>query len=200
MRRTSGVAAMQIGRIALAMILAGGVAQADELTMMVERDLAALGYTTGVVDGDETMETVIAISKFQAENQMEVTGEVTPQLAGILSARAENPGMAQASAGASASVPQPAPEPAQDAAALQAAQQACLEEKMRKEQEKQATKRGLGHLMSAVTRTAGQQGNYDVAQKMNDVSQTNATFDDLAAAAKDFGLSKKQIAKCENPG
>ncbi len=53
-------------------------ASADDLTLMVEKDLAALGYATGPVDGEETMETVIAISKFQAENQLEVTGEVTP--------------------------------------------------------------------------------------------------------------------------
>ena len=139
---------------------------------------------------------VIAISKFQAENQMEVTGEVTPQLAGVLSAQVSNPNPESASA----SAPPVASEPVNQQAALQAAQRACLEEKMRKEQEKQQKKRGFGHLMSAVTRTAGQQGNYDIAQKMNDVSQANATFDDLAAAAKDFGLSKKQIAKCENPG
>jgi len=183
----------------LFLVVAVGVAQADELTMMVEKDLAALGYATGVVDGEETMETVIAVSKFQAENQMEVTGEVTPQLAGILSARVENPVTAQDSAGVSAAVPQIAPQPANDAAALQAAQQACLEEKMRKEQERQAKKRGLGRLMSAVSRTASQQGNYDVAQKMQEANQANATFEDLAAAAKDFGLSKKQIDKCENP-
>ena len=62
------------------------MAIADDLTMMIEKDLAALGYETGPVDGEETLETVIAISKFQAENNMEVTGSVTPQLAGILSA------------------------------------------------------------------------------------------------------------------
>ncbi|MDH3266518.1 MAG: peptidoglycan-binding protein [Gammaproteobacteria bacterium] len=177
-----------------------GIAQADELTMMVEKDLAALGYATGAVDGEETMETVIAISKFQAENQMEVTGEVTPQLAGILSAHVENPDLTREPAVAAAAVPQSAPEPADDAAALQAAQQACLEEKMRNEQERQARKRGLSRLMSAASRTASQQGNYDVAQRMNEVSQANATFDDLAAAAKDFGLSNKQIDKCKNPG
>lgn len=187
---------MRTRLITLAMILAGGVVQADELTMMVERDLATLGYATGAVDGDETMETVIAISKFQAENQMEVTGEVTPQLAGVLSAKVSNPNPEPVSAGA----PPVESDPVSEQAALQAAQRACLEEKMQKEQEKQQKKRGIAHLMSAVTRTAGQQGNYDIAQKMNDVSQANATFDDLAAAAKDFGLSNKQIAKCENPG
>ena len=34
--------------------------------------------------------TVIAISRYQAENGMEVTGEATPQLAGILSAAVDS--------------------------------------------------------------------------------------------------------------
>ena len=33
---------------------------------MIEQDLARLGYDTGPVDGEETLETTIAISKFQA--------------------------------------------------------------------------------------------------------------------------------------
>jgi hypothetical protein len=141
------------------------------------------------------MDTVIAISKFQAENQMVVTGEVTPQLAGILSAKVDNPDAAQKTASAPAVVP----EPAQDPAALQAAQQACLQRKMEKAQEKQKKKRGFGSLMSAVTRTASQQGNYDIAQTTNDIYQANATADDLASAAKDLGLTEDDIAKCQNP-
>ena len=178
-------------KIAVMLLLLAGLmlmAAADELTMMVEQDLSALGYDTGPVDGEETMQTVIAISKFQAENNLDVTGEVTPQLAGLLSARAANPGAAAA------------PAPASDeAAALQAAQQACLERKLAKAQEKAQTKRGLGRLMSAVTRTANQQGNYEVTARASDIYNANATADDLAAAAQDLGLSKKDIDKCQNP-
>ena len=85
---------------------------------LVEENLAALGYDTGPVDGVETMKTVIAISKFQAENGMEVSGEVTPQLAGILAAKADNPDLETGGAKATAAAP-----PARDPAALQAAQQ-----------------------------------------------------------------------------
>jgi carboxyl-terminal processing protease len=46
-----------------------------------------LGYDPGNTDGAESMQTSIAISQFQAENNMQVTGKATPQLAGILSAR-----------------------------------------------------------------------------------------------------------------
>ena len=181
---------------AAAALLAAGFATtvaADELTMMVEEKLAALGYATGPVDGVETMETVIAISKFQAENGMEVSGEVTPQLAGILSAKVANPDLQP---GATSTTAAP---PAGDPAALQAAQEACLKEKMAAAQEAQKKKRGLGRLLSAVTRTASQQGNYEIAQRTSDIYSASATADDLAAAAKDLGLTDDEVAACQNP-
>jgi carboxyl-terminal processing protease len=54
---------------------------------MVQRQLKALGYDPGNTDGTESMQTSIAISQFQAENKMQVTGKASPQLAGVLSAR-----------------------------------------------------------------------------------------------------------------
>lgn len=183
---------MKIIMTAAAFLLAAGLATAaaaDELTMMIEKDLAALGYDTGAIDGEETMETVVAISKFQAENGMEVTGEVTPQLAGILSAKAANPELDTGTA----------PAPARDPAALQAAQQACLQEKVAARQEAQKKKRGFGRLMSAVTRTAAQQGNYGLARTTSDIYSASATADDLAAAAKDLGLTEDEVAACQNP-
>lgn len=170
---------------------------ADDLTMMIEKDLATLGYDTGSVDGEETMETVIAISKFQAENNMEVTGSVTPQLAGILSAKAANPGMQAVAADTAAEAA--APQPAADPAALQAAQQACLQEKIAASQASQKKKRGFGSLMRAVTRTAGQMGNYDLYKTTSDVYNANATAADLASAAKDLGLTEDEVAACQNP-
>jgi peptidoglycan hydrolase-like protein with peptidoglycan-binding domain len=183
--------------IAAAILLAAGLAAtatADELTMMVEKELAALGYDTGPVDGEETMETVIAISKFQAENGMEVSGEVTPQLAGILAAKAANPDLETGAAAPAAAAPT-----TRDPAELQAAQQACLQEKMAAAQEAQKKKRGFGRLLSAVTRTATQQGNYEVARTTSDIYSASATADDLAAAAKDLGLTEDEIAACQNP-
>jgi len=188
---------MKIVLKAAAALLAAGFATtvtADELTMMVEEKLAALGYATGPVDGVETMETVIAISKFQAENGLEVSGEVTPQLAGILSAKVANPDLQTGGATSTA-----AAAPARDPAALQAAQEACLKEKMAAAQEAQKKKRGLGRLLSAVTRTASQQGNYEIAEKTRDIYSASATADDLAAAAKDLGLTDDEVAACQNP-
>jgi len=56
------------------------------LVGMVQRDLKTLGYYDGDVNGELTKMTVVAISRYEAENGMEVTGQATPQLAGILSA------------------------------------------------------------------------------------------------------------------
>jgi peptidoglycan hydrolase-like protein with peptidoglycan-binding domain len=52
----------------------------------VQKHLDALGYDPGTTDGTESVMTEVAISQFQAENGLPVTGKVTPQLLGILSA------------------------------------------------------------------------------------------------------------------
>lgn len=61
----------------------------DDLTQMVQNHLDALGYDTGNTSGEMSLETTIAISQFQAEKGLEVTGEVSPQLAGLLSAEVD---------------------------------------------------------------------------------------------------------------
>ena len=155
----------------------------DDLTRMVQTDLVALGYDTDGITGEMNTKTIVAISKFQAENGMEVTGEVSPQLAGILSAHASGTATA------------PAPDPAQ----LQAAQQACLQKKMEEAQAAQKKKRGFGRLLSGVSRVAGQAGNFDLMHKTNDVYSAAATADDLAQAAKDLGLTEDDIEACRNP-
>lgn len=183
------------------LVLLSGIATTDDLTMMVEQDLDRLGYETGPVDGEETMETVIAISQFQGANNMEVTGEVTPQLARALMGAAPNSGgqsmPATAAAVAPAAAPQPAP--AMDPAALQAAQNACLQEKVAATQASQKKKRGIGRLLSAVTRTASRRGNYEPARTADDVYYAGATADDLSSAAKDLGLTDDDVAACQNP-
>lgn len=60
------------------------------LAESVQRHLQALGYDVGNTNGEMSMETTIAISTFQAEKGMEVTGEVSPQLLGILAAEVDS--------------------------------------------------------------------------------------------------------------
>ncbi|MEZ5502430.1 MAG: peptidoglycan-binding protein [Halioglobus sp.] len=61
----------------------------DNLTQTVQNHLKALGYDPGNTDGEASTQTSIAISQFQAEKGLPVTGEVTPQLVGILSAEVD---------------------------------------------------------------------------------------------------------------
>ncbi len=167
-------------------------AAGDSLLMVVQQDLATLGYQPGNTDGVASTETAIAISKFQAERGLEVTGEASPQLAGILSAEVD-----RAQAGGVAPVPRGYT--TRSPAELEAAQQACLQQKIAETQASQKKRRGLGRLMSAVTRTALRQGNYDLARTASDVYSASATADDLAAAAKDLGLTEDEVEACRNP-
>lgn len=161
---------------------AAPAAAADGLTLTIQEKLAALGY--GVTpSGTMDTETAIAISQYQAEHNLPVTGEPTPQLAGILAA-ATSPGSAAATR---------TPEQ------LQAAQQACLQQKMEAAQAAQKKQRGFGSLMRGVGRVAGQFGNYDLARTTSDVYQAGATAGDFSQAAKDLGLTEDDVAACQNP-
>ncbi len=194
--------------LVLLILLMPALTSADDLTQMVQQDLVTLGYDPGNTSGELTTPTIVAISKFQAENDLEVTGEVTPQLAGILKAAikkqnspgAAAPAMASASGSvAGAALDVNAPPPARSPAELQAAQQACLQQKIAEAQAAQKKKRGFGRLMRAVTRTAYQAGNYDLGRTAHDVYAANATAEDLSAAAKDLGLTEDAVAACQNP-
>jgi len=175
-----------------------GLAGADELTAIVQKDLATLGYDPGNLDGEATVPTVIAVSKFQAEHDMEVTGEITPQLAGVIKAAIKQ------RSGAAPAVAASPPAAATDPAALQAAQQACLQQKMADAQEAQKKKRGLGSLMRAVSTAASRLGNNDVssavASASADIYTAGAVAGDLESAARDLGLTESDVEACRNPG
>ncbi|WP_191621255.1 peptidoglycan-binding domain-containing protein [Marinihelvus fidelis] len=181
-----------LGALLLILSMAATPAIADDLTKMVQTDLVALGYTPGNTNGDMDTATIVAISKFQSENDLEVTGEPSPQLAGILKAKL--------SGGATPAAQTVAPAPRQRTEAeLQAAQQACIQEKVAAAQEAQKKKRGFGRLLNAAARTAGRFGNNDVYQVSRDIYDVNATVDDVNAAAKDLGISESELEECRNP-
>jgi len=185
-----------------ALLLLTGPASADELTQMIQQDLVTLGYEPGNTTGEASVETIVAISKFQAEHELEVTGEVTPQLAGVIKAAISQSGSATPAAAAPAA-PAAAPAPAPDAAALAAAQQACLQRKVAEAQEAQQQKRGFARLARAVTRTASRLGgdelSADIAQLSTDVYDAQSIAGDFMAAAEDLGLTESDIEACRNP-
>ncbi|XOV83513.1 MAG: peptidoglycan-binding domain-containing protein [bacterium] len=184
----------------LVVVLLPLAAHADKLTEIIQKDLAALGYEPGNTTGEMTTATAIAISKFQAENGLEVTGEPSPQLAGVVKSKLKG-GSAPATGGAVASAA-PASSATEDPAAVKAAQQACLQQKVKDAQASQEKKRGFGSLMRAVSRTATRLGSDlagDIARTSRDIYDINATADDLESAAKDLGLSQDDIEDCRNP-
>lgn len=196
--------------VILSACLVSGVALADMLTQIVQRDLVTLGYEPGNTEGEATVETAIAISKFQAEHDLEVTGEASPQLAGVIKAAisqgnspataAAPPRQSNASAQTSAQL---AAAPAGDPLDLHAAQQACLQRKMAEAQESQQRKRGFARLARAVTRTASQLGgneiSNEISQLSSDVYEAGAIADDFKGAAEDLGLTESDIEACRNP-
>lgn len=182
------------------LFLAAAAVSADDLTMMVQTDLATLGYDAGDANGEATTKTIVAISKFQAEHNLEVTGEVTPQLAGILRAEInkQNGTVRVGNSGAVAAAP------VSDPAALQAARQACLQQKVAEAQASQKKKKGFGSLMKAVANTAVRFGNNSdlarqAAETSRDVYDVNATAQDWERAAEDLGLTTDDIEACQNP-
>jgi hypothetical protein len=119
-------------------------------------------------------------------------------LRGSAAGVAAMPGAAAALSKAEA-VPSPAPVAAPATTETsQRARQACLEEEIRKKQEAQKKKQGMGRLLGAVGRVAGQYGGTQVARATNEAATAQATADELAAAARDLGVTEHDIDSCRN--
>jgi hypothetical protein len=201
MRRTSALLVC-LAAISAAVVFSVDV-YADELTRTVQKDLVTLGYDPGNTDGEATTKTIVAISKFQAEHDLAVTGEVTPQLAGVIKAQIKKQGQPATATPAATPAPAYAPPAEQNPTVLQAAQQACIQEKIEARQEAQKKKRGFGRLLSAVSRTSSQFGGGglagDIARTSNEIYSVNATAEDLSTAARDLGLTEDELEECRNP-
>ena len=174
-----------------------GIAAADDLTRMAQEELIALGYDVAKADGNLGTQTVVAISSFQAERGMEVTGEVTPQLVGVLKAEVKKQGAGSPPAVAAS---QPAPAGADD---LQARQQACLQQKVEAAQAQQKGKRAVMSILNTISRNSSLYGTGEMAQKISTASthvyNADATIDDVATVAKDLGISNDDVIACRNP-
>ena len=159
----------------------------DPLAQSIQRDLVALGYDPGNTHGELSTATVVAISKFQAENGLEVTGEATPQLAGILAAKRDAARPSTASAGSNAQ-------------SREEAQAACLQQKIDAAKKK---KKAFGRFMSAAGNTASRYGGTKVTNEVEKASaeayKADATAKDMEEAADALGLSKADIESCRNP-
>jgi peptidoglycan hydrolase-like protein with peptidoglycan-binding domain len=182
-------------------------ALADELTQIIQEDLTTLGYDTGPVNGELSTKTIIAISKFQSEHELEVTGEPSPQLAGTIKAQiseaGNNAGQVAAATTTAAPATQAAAVQQTDEDALRAAQQKCLQDKMAAAQEANKKKSGFGKLLRAASRTLNTFGSSEIASQVSrtsyEVYSANASIEDIQGAAKDLGLTESDIEQCRNP-
>lgn len=183
-------------------VTTSAIAADAELVKMAQKELIALGYEPGNIQGEVDTQTTVAVSKFQAENNMDVTGEVTPQLIGALRAAKKAGGQTGGNAAAPAAAAA-APTQQQQQLTLEQRQQACLQEKYAAAQERQKKKRGMMRLLSAVSRTSRQFGDAGLAQDISRASSeaynVNATANDLEAAGKDLGLTPEEMEQCRNP-
>jgi len=179
-----------------------GSLPADDLTRTIQKDLVALGYDPGNIQGEASTQTVVAISKFQAEHGLEVTGEASPQLAGILKAELKKRSQGGSAAAAPAAAPAAAAPAAAPSGGMTAAQALCLQEKVKAKEEAEKKKRGFGKLLSAVSRTASRFGGSglasDIARTSGDIYSANATAEDIQGAAKDLGLTETEVEECRN--
>ena len=190
---------MRMLLITLLILLAAPV-MADDLTRMVQQELQGLGYDVDRTDGEQTVKTAVAISQFQADQGMEITGEATPQLVGALRAAAD-PGASPAP-DANAAVMAAADREAQQAD-LEARRQACLQDKMAAAEEANRKKSGFKSLLSAVSRASNQFGGGSLAGEISRVSlevyDATATAEEMSTAARDLGLTEDEMEACRDP-
>ena len=166
------------GLIATVILAVSPALPADELTQMIQKDLVALGYDPGTIDGQLTTKTQVAISKFQSDNGLPVTGEPSPQLAGVMASKVEQMrgGDQQATAEASE----------EDKAA---AKRDCEQRKAQATAEKRQKATGFRRLAGAGTRLLGRYGSGEAAGAANDAYVAGSAAGDAAVAADELGLT-----------
>lgn len=202
---------MLVAAVIVSLMVAAESLVADELIQQIQESLVELGYDPGSTDGEASVATAVAIATYQAERNLEVTGEASPVIAGIMAAeiRKKNGVVAAGESGAVASVPdaepeiaaepEPEPEPERTPEELQAAQQACLEEKIAEAEKKAKRSQGFGDLLSAVSKTASMTGDTEVATTAGTVYTANSTAADLSSAARNLGITEDEIEACQDP-
>ncbi len=178
---------------------------ADELTLAVEQELERLGYETGAADGDATVETTIAIAKYQAEHGYAITGEASEKLSGAL-AKTTSIGNAPK---VHALQPDKSATVVVSEKGLNAAREACLKDKMMMSQstwtsnhvtnevKEQLKDQGVQAAIQASGIGMGQQIYQLFSQWESDSdSPTTSEAQDMAAS---LGITEDDINACQRP-
>jgi peptidoglycan hydrolase-like protein with peptidoglycan-binding domain len=172
--------------LVLTLVLVAFASWADDLTQSIQKDLVALGYDPGSIQGEATLQTSAAISKFQADNGLEVTGAVTPQLAGVLSAKVDQlrHGAGSSPAAAPAASTAAAPKPKTDNSRCPSTVANAANETGKKA-------RAVERLAWSLHRLGGKG---QAAQAASEVANATSAAADAAAAAHD--LTKGSSSGC----
>jgi len=155
---------------------------ADEVVQQIQKNLVALGYDPGSIQGDLTVETAIAISQFQAANNVPVTGEPSPLLAGMIAAQVEQMRDGGAPSQAPTAPAQAARQPAQAAAAAAspAAEVECEPTVADVAENTGQKARRFGRLASAFGRLGGSDAAREAAQGAAAAAEVAAVTGELA--------------------
>jgi peptidoglycan hydrolase-like protein with peptidoglycan-binding domain len=177
--------------LAMALVLgpAAAATAADELVLSVQRDLQALGYDVGTPDGVAGTKTQLAIAKFEAANDMPVTGQASLQVAAAAAVQADAKRRGEDPAATAAAA---APQPQLTAAELHAQRQACLQAAVQEQRAAQQKRQAWGNIARAGTRLAGRVAGVDT-RTLYDLTRS---ADDVATIANDLGLTQSQVEEC----
>lgn len=147
---------------------------ADDIVLSVERSLEKLGYDVAKPDGTPDQKTQIAITRFQMENGLPVTGEASVQLAAMLETKASGnaPPAAAAAEQPAAEKPKCVPKSSQEKVA---------------DTQKKAW--GVGKIAGAASSVMGVfGGNSKAYQAAATTSQAAAATSSAASGAQDLGM------------
>lgn len=79
-------------------------------------------------------------------------------------------------------------------------QQNCLKEaiaKAEEEKKKAEKKKGFGRLLGSLSRTASRLGITDLGEVVGDLSDANATAEDIEVIAEELGISEDDVKRCQ---
>lgn len=191
----------------LALILVVAPALADELTLRVEQNLARLGYVTGEVDGEGTVETTIAIATYQAEHGYAITGEASEKLSGAL-AKTTSVGNAPK---VRALRPDKRAANVVSEKGLNAAREACLKDKMMISQStgqnSNVTNEIKGQLVDQAAQAAIEATGIGMAQQVytlfsqwkSESESDTSKESETGAIASSLGISEEDVTACQRP-
>ena len=197
----------QLGISVLSAVMLSMPVLADDLTLNIEQELERLGYITDLIDGEESIETMIAIAKYQAEHNFEITGTTSENLLQTLSATTQL-GEAPSNSGLAKAVIDTVVNPE----GLNAAREACFKGKMLLAQASESDEGLLNderkdQLVGQATQIVMQAANIGMLQQVYNVysnwesesASDSPEQSEIASIASGLGITADDVTACQRP-